>query len=57
MRPNLILALIGLVMILFGIIGMGLYRIGEHIYIDHTNHHAIVTLIQQSQKPQPETAK
>lgn len=37
--------------LLIGFIGMMLYTVGYHLYIDHQNLHTVINLIQQANKP------
>ena len=50
MRARLITALVAL---LFGVLGMGLWVIGIHLYQDHQNLHALINLeVQRAQAQQ-----
>lgn len=49
-RQRLITAIVAL---LFGVLGMGLWVVGIHLYQDHQNLHVLINLeVQRSQAPQ-----
>lgn len=50
--------IVGIVYLLAGLVGMGLWTVGIHLYQDHQNLHALVNVElqrqQAMQKPPPE---